>query len=147
MKLKLIDTKYIAYAFLFLWLYAAANKLFDFQKFKVQIGQSPILTDFSVPIAWMVPGLEIGIAITLIMGTSRLFGFYACFALMLIFTAYIVVIMGLPERIPCQCGGILGKMGWTEHLIFNSCFALLALAGILIETSKRYFIAIESGKA
>lgn len=130
--------KLITYLFILLWLYAAANKLMDFQKFKVQIGQSPILTDYAVPIAWIIPGLEILIAIVLVFETTRLAGLYASFGLMTMFTAYIVIILGFSESIPCSCGGILEKMGWTEHLVFNSCFVLLALTGVIIETKSDY---------
>jgi hypothetical protein len=35
------------------------------------------------------------------------------------FTTYIILILNFSSFIPCSCGGILEKLGWTEHLIFN----------------------------
>jgi uncharacterized membrane protein YphA (DoxX/SURF4 family) len=128
----------ITYLFILLFVYAAANKILDFQKFKVQIGQSPILTDYAVPIAWIIPNLEIVIAIALVFGSTRLPGLYASFALMVLFTAYIVVVLNFSEHVPCSCGGILEKMNWRQHLVFNLVFVLLALARIVIETKSDY---------
>src|SRR5690606_7657944 len=48
------------------------------------------------------------------------------------FTAYIVIILNFTEFIPCSCGGVLEDLGWTEHLIFNIVFILLAAVGILL---------------
>ena len=41
--------------FIILFMYAALTKLLDYEKFRVQIGQSPLLTAFAGWIAWMVP--------------------------------------------------------------------------------------------
>lgn len=117
-----------------LWLYAAVNKLLDFQKFKVQLGQSPMLTDYAVSIAWIIPNLEVVIALFLVFNTTRLPGLYFSFAMMLMFTAYIAVITNMTDKVPCHCGGILGNMGWTAHLVFNLFFAALAFVGIVMET-------------
>lgn len=124
----------ITYLFVLLWLYAATNKLMDFQKFEVQIGQSPILTDYAIIIAWIIPTVEIVISIMLVFRRTLLAGLYASFGLMLMFTIYIIIILNFAERVPCSCGGILEKMGWTEHLIFNISFVILGLAAIIMQT-------------
>lgn len=60
---------------------------------------------------------------------------------MVIFTAYIVVILQFSEEIPCACGGVLQSLGWKEHLIFNIVFSLIALTGVLLELdSKRHSV-------
>lgn len=133
-KTKQIMIDIICYLFVLLWLYAATNKLMDFQKFKVQVGQSPILTDYAIIIAWIIPTIEIVISIMLVFRRTLLAGLYASFSLMLMFTAYIVIILNFAERVPCSCGGILEKMGWTEHLIFNIGFVILALIAIIFQT-------------
>jgi len=127
----------ISAIFILLFLYAAANKLIDHQKFEVQIGQSPILTGYAAVISWIIPATEIFISILLIIPSARQWGLLASFSLMLMFTAYIIVILNFAERIPCSCGGILEKMGWTAHLIFNICFVLLALTGVFLEAKNR----------
>ncbi len=51
---------------------------------------------------------------------------------MAMFTGYIIIILNYAERIPCSCGGILNKMGWHDHLIFNIFFTALGVTGVLL---------------
>lgn len=129
---KQLALEVICFLFILLFTYAAVTKLIDYQKFAVQIGQSPLLTNFAGVLAWFIPGLELAIAGMLAMTRLRLLGLYASFGLMVMFTAYIVAILQFSENIPCSCGGVLEAMGWTEHLIFNIAFVLLALSGIVL---------------
>lgn len=131
MKTKKIAIEIICFLFIFLFTYAAVTKLLDYQKFTVQIGQSPLLTDFAGVLAWAVPVGELIIAGMLAVGRLRQFGLYASFTIMVLFTAYIVAILQLDEGIPCSCGGVLESMGWTEHLVFNIFFVVLGLLGVL----------------
>jgi uncharacterized membrane protein YphA (DoxX/SURF4 family) len=120
----------ICVLFVFLFVYAAVNKLLDVQKFTAQIGQSPLLTSFGW-IAWFIPLIEIIISIALCFRLTRVIALYASFSLMTIFSAYIVSILNFSYYVPCSCGGILEMLGWKEHLIFNLVFVLLAAFGIL----------------
>ena len=122
--------------FIILFLYAALTKLLDYEKFRIQIGQSPLLTVFAGWIAWMVPVAEILISIMLVLARFRLIGLYAAFSLMVMFTTYIICILTLSLYIPCSCGGVLEKLGWTEHLIFNIAFIILAAVAILLSYRK-----------
>ncbi|WEK21346.1 MAG: hypothetical protein P0Y49_09350 [Candidatus Pedobacter colombiensis] len=131
---KSLIVKLISYCFILLFLYAVANKLIDYQKFTVQIGQSPILTGYAGIIAWLVPTIEIIISLMLLFDATRVTGLYASFSLMTMFTAYIIVILNFAERVPCSCGGILEKMGWREHLVFNIAFVLLAVTAIVVQS-------------
>lgn len=134
--MKKVVIEIISCLFIVLFVYAAFTKLMDYQKFTVQIGQSPLLMAFSGWIAWMVPTVEILIALMLSFSKFRLVGMYAAFTLMTMFTVYIVMILNFADHVPCSCGGILEKLGWTEHLIFNISFVLLALVGIVLLVKK-----------
>lgn len=127
----------ICYLFILLFVYAAVSKLLDFQKFRVQVGQSPILTSIGGWIVWIVPVTELVIAIFLTIPRFRLVALYASFSLMTIFTTYIVFILKFSPYVPCSCGGILEKMGWEAHLYFNIVFVFLAIAALLLYTHKR----------
>ncbi|SFH37726.1 MauE/DoxX family redox-associated membrane protein [Pedobacter insulae] len=128
--------KIISYSLVLLFIYAAANKLLDYQKFTVQIGQSPILIGYAGFIAWFIPAIEIVIVLLLFHPKTLLIGLYASYGLMAMFTGYIVVILNFAERVPCSCGGILDKMGWHEHLIFNITFTILPVIGIFLQTHR-----------
>lgn len=117
-----IALEIISFLLVLLFTYAAANKLIDYQKFTVQIGLSPLLTGFSGFIPWMVITIEFIISFLLLLPRFRLVALFASFGLMTMFTAYIVAILKFSSFVPCSCGGVLEKLGWTEHLIFNSCF-------------------------
>lgn len=139
---KKIALEIICFLFILLFTYAAVTKLMDYQKFTVQIGQSPMLTPFANWLAWVVPTSELIIAVMLSVNRFRLIGLYVAFTLMVMFTAYIVAILQFSETIPCSCGGVLESLGWTEHLIFNIGFVVMAMGGILLRTNLE-----ESGKA
>src|SRR5688572_24360142 len=111
-----------------LFAYAAASKLMIYNKFVVQIGQSPILAGISPWLAWLIPAVELITCILLLLPAWRLIGFYAATILMAVFTLYIVAILTLSPEVPCSCGGILDQMGWKSHLVFNIVFTGIALA-------------------
>jgi uncharacterized membrane protein YphA (DoxX/SURF4 family) len=118
--------------FVVLFIYAAASKLLDYDKFKVQLGQSPLLTAVAGVMAWLVPAVEIVVAVMLLSHRYRLIALYASFGLMVMFSAYIVVITRFSDYVPCSCGGVLEKLNWNEHLVFNLVFVVLAFVSILL---------------
>lgn len=131
---KKIAIEIICFLFILLFTYAAVMKLMDVQKFTVQIGKSPLLTNFAGIVAWGIPITELLIAGMLAITRLRLWGLYASFGLMTMFTAYIIAILQFSQNIPCSCGGVLESMGWTEHLIFNIGFVLLGLSGVVLRS-------------
>jgi len=40
------------------------------------------------------------------------------------------------DRIPCSCGGIIAKLSWGQHLVFNLIFLGLALIGFMFFDKK-----------
>jgi uncharacterized membrane protein YphA (DoxX/SURF4 family) len=135
------DIKYrvaeiIAALFIVLFIYASISKLLSYEDFSVQLSNSPILTKISGIIIWLVPALEILLAIVLAIPRFRLYGLYGSLTLMTIFTAYIIAILQFSYTIPCSCGGVLSKLTWQTHLVFNIGFLILSAAGIIIYPGK-----------
>ena len=118
---------YASYAFILLFTYAAGSKMLDFENFQVQLAQSPLLSAYAGFISYAVIIIEVMIAGVLADPKVRRIGLYASFGLMVAFTVYIFLILKYSDFVPCSCGGILEKMGWTEHLIFNAVCVVLAL--------------------
>lgn len=127
----------IAALFVLLWVYAAMSKLLDYETFKVQLGKSPLLTEFAGFAAVAVPISELLIAGMLLTGRFKMIGFYASLFLMTMFTAYIIAILNFSYYIPCSCGGILSSLGWMEHLIFNMVVVVLAVVAIVLSAAGR----------
>ena len=126
----------ISYLFLILFTYAAFSKLATYETFLVQLGQSPLLSVFAGWVSWIIPALEIIIAILLMINRTRFFALAASFTLMGMFTAYIYIILNYSDFVPCSCGGILEKMSWKEHLYFNLAFCFLAFVAIVFSTQE-----------
>jgi uncharacterized membrane protein YphA (DoxX/SURF4 family) len=129
---KTLFTDIVAALYILLFVYAAISKIIDYQKFRIQLGQSPLLTYYAGFISVTIPASEIIISILLAIDKYRLFGLYASFSLMSMFSAYIIAITQFSDYIPCSCGGILQKMSWNQHLVFNFLLVSLAAAGILL---------------
>jgi uncharacterized membrane protein YphA (DoxX/SURF4 family) len=140
-----IAIEIISLLFVLLFVYASVSKLLDFENFQVQLAQSPLLSAFASWVSWLVPLIELVIASILIIPKLRLIGLFLSLSLMTMFTAYIFVVLHYSSFVPCSCGGILEKMSWDVHLIFNVVFVLLSIAAILL--NKQYKDRTVSKKA
>jgi hypothetical protein len=117
----------------------------DYENFQVQIAQSPILSAYAGYIAPSVIIGELVVSSLLVFRKTVLTGLHLATGLMVAFTVYIFLILNYSEFIPCSCGGVLEKLGWTEHLIFNLVFVALGISSIwikenLIGNFKKLFI-------
>jgi len=119
-----------------LFTYASISKLLQYNTFRFQLGQSPFITGYSGSIAWSIPAIELITTALLMLPATRLKGFYLSYGLMILFTVYIYAILHYSYFIPCSCGGILSRMNWEQHLVFNIIFTLIALTGIFTSPFK-----------
>jgi len=141
MKARSHSIDFISFLFILLFVYAAVSKLMDMEKFRVQAGQSPLIYPVANLVIWTVPLLEILISVLLIIPRFRLLGLYSGFGLMVLFSSYIVILLRFSDFVPCSCGGVLEKMSWTQHLVFNIVFVLLGLVGIILEVKQEPLLA------
>lgn len=132
-KIQNLFLEFTCLLYIILFVYAAVSKLLDFENFQAQLGQSPLLSPFADFVSYSVIVIELIIAVLLSIHRFRYFALWGAVALMSMFTAYIVIILHFSYFVPCSCGGILEKLGWTEHLIFNVVFVLLAIVAILLQ--------------
>lgn len=135
--LKPIIVEIISIILIILFVYSALSKMLEFQNFQAQLGQSPLLSAYTGFVSYSVLTVEFLVAILLAIPKSRYIALLSSFGLMLMFTAYILVILNYSSFVPCSCGGILEKLGWKEHLIFNIGFTILAaIASLFINANK-----------
>ena len=126
-----------AYSLMLLFFHAAIDKLVIFQEFQNQMSQSPLIPPQLISfLAVFVPGAEIIMGCFVVFDKTRRMGFLLSFVTMLIFTLYLIMLVTIVENPPCACGGILGEMGYTEHIIFNIAFTGIALFGFLKHSYK-----------
>lgn len=130
--------------FVILFVYAASNKLMDYQQFKEQLGQSSILSEYADVVAWMIPLAEIVISFLLLLNRYRLFALFACLGLMTMFTAYILLMLHFSDTLPCSCGGVISELGWIGHLYFNGSLMVLAAVGIFTSLKHQKNLSIKN---
>ena len=136
-KYQLLFIQGTCYLYILLFVYTSISKLLDFENFRVQLAQSPLLSAYAGLIAPLVILVELFIVLQLCLNGTRLIGLYGSFFLMIAFTVYIYLILNYSDFIPCSCGGIIEKLGWTEHLIFNTAFSILALVAIVLSEKEK----------
>lgn len=136
-KYQLLFVQVTSYLYILLFVYTSISKLLDFDNFRVQLAQSPLLSAYAGLIAPLVILVELFIVLLLCLKGTRLIGLYGSFFLMIAFTVYIYLILNYSDFIPCSCGGIIEKLGWTEHLIFNTAFSILALVAIVLSEKRK----------
>lgn len=133
----LLDT--ICHLFVLLFVYTALSKLFLFHIYLYDLGRSPWIGKYANVLSILVPGLELGISVSLL--HSVLYnkpvtkGLYGALILMVAFTIYVAGILTLTTSRPCTCGGIIRELTWPQHLVFNIVFTILAAIGIALQRS------------
>jgi len=122
----------IAALFILLFVYAAASKLMAHDSFVITLKTSSATRFASDLLSWVIPASEIVISLLLLMPAFRQMGLMAAFGLMSLFTIYIAWMLIASSHLPCSCGGVISRLSWRQHLLFNIVFTLLAAAGILV---------------
>lgn len=121
--------------------YAAASKLIDFKSFRIQILIQPVPRWSVAYLIYIVPLTEILTITLLLFKKTKTLGLYSAASLMVLFTLYVGLAMsGAFGSIPCSCGGVIGKLSWPQHFIFNLIFLGLSTYGIIINHKERRFI-------
>ena len=117
-----------------LLIYAGTYKVAQFDTFKTQMHESPLLPAFFVPyIAVIVPIFEIALGISLLL-FSKLERdlLLISSSLMLFFSLYLIILYTSYDKPPCSCGGILGNMSYEIHIPFNIVFTILPLIAVFL---------------
>ncbi|MGN7785798.1 MauE/DoxX family redox-associated membrane protein [Niabella sp. 22666] len=110
-----------------LFLYTASDKLSDLKLFARIINESAILKGYGSLLSKVVPACELLIVLLLFIPATRKPGLLFSFVLLLIFTLYIVAMLVSGSRLPCNCGGIISSLTWTQHIVVNLLFMILSL--------------------
>lgn len=118
-----------------LFIYTGLNKMMEFTDFRQQMERSPFIDQLAGFIAATLPPGEILVAFALVTKRFRMVALYVSLFMMALFTGYIWMMLTYAPDLPCTCGGIISKMSWKDHLIFNGAFTLLTIAGILLQSS------------
>jgi putative oxidoreductase len=116
-----------------LFLYASVSKWLAFKSFVGDMNNQPFPNWMTPWLVWGIPSIEVLIVLLLIFDRTRLSGLYASLALMLAFTIYTAaVLLHSFKYVPCSCGGVIRKLTWPQHLVFNLFFVVISVVGIIL---------------
>jgi uncharacterized membrane protein YphA (DoxX/SURF4 family) len=120
-----------------LFLYASLSKFMDFYTFTGEMMNQPLPHPLSRFMIWFIPITEILMCFALLFERTRLLGLYTSFGFMTLFTIYsIFILFNFFGRIPCSCGGVIKKLTWKQHVVFNLFFMALSVWGIILQRRK-----------
>ncbi|WP_183567725.1 MauE/DoxX family redox-associated membrane protein [Mucilaginibacter sp. SP1R1] len=123
---------------LLLFLYAAVSKLISPEDFRHQLYLQPFPRQLADLLFYALPSAELLAVLLLCFQRTQRTGLFFSAGLLAAFTVYIsMVLLHVWTKVPCSCGGILSRMSWTTHLVFNWCFVLINLTALLFRPSGR----------
>ena len=130
------------YMLIFLFTYTGINKLIDHDVFYSSILQSPIIKNQAALISWLVPVFELLIVVMLVSRNYNHTGLLYSLLLLLMFTFYIAYMILFIPHLPCSCGGVLKKLSWNNHILFNSFLIIITFISLRSDNQHKLFIAI-----
>lgn len=136
--MKRIVLEVISALLVLLFLYASLTKFLTFKTFIGEMNNQPFPNWMTPYLVWTIPSVEILLAAGLIFDITRRPALWGSFVLMLLFTIYTAaVLLRFFSYVPCSCGGVISKLTWPQHLIFNLFFLGLAFAGLRLTRKKQ----------
>jgi len=123
----------IVFLLTILFAYAAVVKALAYDRFIMDLGQSPLLTNINKPmLAKAILGFEFLTVVLLHITSTKKWGLYAAFFQLLIFSGYLTMLYFFYAHISYASDGILGKISYPLHIGFNLVCTLLALGGVFL---------------
>lgn len=125
-------TEGISSLIILLFVFTATSKLYEQDTFRSVLSTSPLISNMSSVVSWVLPVVLLMVALLLIIPRTRQWGLWSSFILMLLFTLYISYMLAFASQLPCSCGGVFKQLTWNQHLFFNVFIMVLALCGLRI---------------
>jgi uncharacterized membrane protein YphA (DoxX/SURF4 family) len=132
LKTRRLVIEIISALLLLLFSYTGIMKIIDHDNFQGVLSQSALIGIWSQELAWLVPIIELVTALLLFIPRTRIKGLTLSLVLMCMFTVYIFYMITFMSHLPCNCGGVIKKMSWEQHLIFNIFFTAFAALGVML---------------
>lgn len=129
--------KIIRCGMILFWLYVGMDKIWIHEAFELSLVQQPLIGAFAPTLSWLMPLLEILLAILLFMPNRKLesLGWKLSLLLILLFSIYIALgVMGILKNAPCMCSSFLTNVNRITHLWINGILFIVSLIAFLIRT-------------
>lgn len=122
----------------FLFVISAYDKIAEHERFRNGLSKVAIIGSYAYIISWLVPIVEMVVALLLIIPKTQKYGLFGFLLVMIVFTIYIGGMWLWAEKLPCHCNLIIEKLSWAEHVVFNLAFIGLAACVIWFMKNKQY---------
>ncbi len=119
-----------AFLLIFLFAYTGLSKLTFHDSFHLQLSKMQLIGNVAGFLSYALPLFEIALALILLFPFTRMYGFYLSALLITLFTLYLLWMVNNQVKLPCSCGGVISKLSWQQHIVFNLFFILISLVGI-----------------
>lgn len=128
----------VAVLVMLLFTYTAVSKALDYNKFvfQMRLVPVPLMHNLAPIIGWSLPIVELTISVFLLTERFRQHALKAALLLMVAFEVYIILMLASGLDLPCTCGGLISKMSWPVHLIFNGVIILLLALAVTFQDGK-----------
>ncbi|MGE8429619.1 MAG: MauE/DoxX family redox-associated membrane protein [Sphingobacterium sp.] len=129
---------------IFFWLYVGMDKIWIHDAFELSLVHQPIIGVFAPVLSWLMPMLEISLAVLLFMPLKKLeyLGWSVSLLLILIFSIYIALgVFGVLKDAPCMCSSFLTNVNRITHLWINALLFMLSLVGFFLSSKPSHKIA------
>ena len=124
--------------FILLFIYTDLDKLIQFEASRNAFHNQTFPSELAEVLTIAVPVTELLIAGLLVFSHTRWWGYLASILLLTIFITYVGLIwVGAFPRVPCNCAGIIDKMGWGAHFWMNLLLIGLAVFGLQQEQREK----------
>lgn len=122
--------------------YAATSKLAERDRFakQMELSPAPLVKALAPLLSWFIPLTEFVLVGMLLSDKWRKTGLYLSFSLLLVFQLYISAMLVSGLKLPCTCGGLISRLQWKEHLIFNAAFMLLSVSPFVYQRISKNII-------
>ena len=115
-----------------LFAYAGLSKLTNYNLFQKELQDFPFISTSANFIAWFIPLIELITVCLLFFSSTHLYGLYVSLILLLLFTGFLIFMLAFDKNLPCSCGGIISRLSWKQHIVFNLVFIMPSIAGIVL---------------
>ena len=121
-----------------LFAYAAIYKLITFTNFSIQLDKVTYISGYSTLIAFLIPALELLVAVLLFRPLSRLAGLFGAFFLINIYTVYLLAMLNKGHQMSCDCGELWAWLTLGQHLILNLVMIVLSSVAVILSGRAGY---------
>jgi hypothetical protein len=109
----------------------------EHEKFVLGLSKVKFIGSNAIWVSWVVPASEIAVSILLIHPVTQRHGLFGFASLMVLFTLYILSMLLWAEKLSCHCNLIIEKFSFSQHLVFNVAFIVLALSALQLMKIKK----------